>query len=123
MPPQTHGAARSAPTEVQADTLSALLTQAGLALVVVTALAAVLGWLVAGRVLRPIRAISATARRLSAENLPNGSRSRSPPTNCPRWPARQRMLDRIQHGVADATGSCDSQRLFIANAATNYARR
>nr|WP_250905171.1 hypothetical protein [Nonomuraea sp. NEAU-A123] len=53
---------------VQADTLSALLPQAALALVVVTGLAAVLSWLVAGRVLRPIRVISA-ARRLSAENL------------------------------------------------------
>lgn len=54
---------------VQADTLSALLPQAALALIVVTGLSAVLSWLVAGRVLRPIRVISATARRLSAENL------------------------------------------------------
>lgn len=38
-----------------------LLTQAAVALAVVTVLAAILSWLVAGRVLRPIRLISATA--------------------------------------------------------------
>ena len=103
---------------MEADTLSALLTQAGLALVVVTGLAAVLGWLVAGRVLRPIRAISSTARRLSAEDITE----RVPVT----VPADElyvlagtvnEMLDRIQRGVVERDRILDSQRLFTANAA------
>ena len=49
--------------------LHTLLTQSGIALAVMAALAFVLGWLVAGRVLRPVRAITATARRISATSL------------------------------------------------------
>jgi signal transduction histidine kinase len=49
--------------------LHTLLTQSGIALAVMAALAFVLGWLVAGRVLRPVRAITATARAISATSL------------------------------------------------------
>ena len=49
--------------------LHTLLTQSGIALAVMAALAFALGWLVAGRVLRPVRAITATARRISATSL------------------------------------------------------
>ncbi|MFI6396243.1 HAMP domain-containing protein [Nonomuraea sp. NPDC050540] len=73
---------------VQADTLAALLPQAGLAFVVVTVLAALLAWLVAGRVLRPIRLISSAARRLSAENLTERVPVTTPPTSCRRWRER-----------------------------------
>jgi len=101
-----------------ADTLSALLAQAGVALVAVTALAAVLGWLVAGRVLRPIRAISATARRLSAENLTERVPVTAPADELSALAGTvNRMLDRIQHGVAERDQVLDSQRLFTANAA------
>jgi signal transduction histidine kinase len=92
-------------------TLHELLIQALMALTVVTALAALLGWLAAGRVLRPIRVVSATAQRLSAENL-----SERVPVNEPRDELAalaatvNGMLDRIQAGVA-------SQKLFTANAA------
>ena len=91
--------------------LHELLTQALIALAVVTALAALLGWLVAGRVLRPLRAISATALRLSVANL-----SDRVPVNEPRDELSalaatiNGMLDRIQAGVS-------SQKLFTANAA------
>jgi signal transduction histidine kinase len=104
--------------QFRAETLSTLLTQAGIALAVVTALAAVLGWAVAGRVLRPIRAISATAQRLSAENLS----ARVPVTT----PADELaslaetingMLDRIERGVLERDRVLDSQRMFTANAA------
>jgi signal transduction histidine kinase len=49
--------------------LHTLLTQSGIALAVMAALAFALGWLVAGRVLRPVRTITATARRISAASL------------------------------------------------------
>jgi signal transduction histidine kinase len=52
-----------------ASELHQLLLYSTIALAVMTAVSVLLGWLVAGRVLRPIRAINATARRISATNL------------------------------------------------------
>jgi signal transduction histidine kinase len=46
-----------------------LLVSSGIALAFVALLALLLGWYVAGRVLRPVRTITATARRISASNL------------------------------------------------------
>jgi signal transduction histidine kinase len=46
-----------------------LVTVFGIALAVMAVLAAGLGWLVAGRVLRPLQVMAATARRLSGQNL------------------------------------------------------
>ncbi|MFI7134738.1 sensor histidine kinase [Nonomuraea sp. NPDC050153] len=109
---------RALADRVQADTLSALLPQAGLALIVVTALAAVLSWLVAGRVLRPIRVISSTARRLSAENLTERVPVTAPADELSALAGTVNgMLDRIQRGVAERDRVLDSQRLFTANAA------
>jgi two-component system sensor histidine kinase VanS len=45
------------------------LIQSGIALAIMTAVSIALGWLVAGRVLRPLRAMTATTRRISARNL------------------------------------------------------
>jgi signal transduction histidine kinase len=49
--------------------LHTLLAQSGIALAVMAALAFALGWLVAGRVLRPVRTITATTRAISATSL------------------------------------------------------
>ncbi|OQR63552.1 histidine kinase [Streptomyces maremycinicus] len=104
--------------QVRDEALATLVRQAGIALVVVTLLAAVIGRLVAGRVLRPIRLISATARRLSAENLSD---------RVPQSAARDElavltetvndMLERIGRGIAERDRALESQRLFTANAA------
>jgi len=67
--PLNHTEALDTIERLRADTLTQLSTQSLIALAVVTTLAAALGWLIAGRILRPIRAMSATAQRLSAENL------------------------------------------------------
>jgi two-component system, OmpR family, sensor histidine kinase VanS len=45
------------------------LLQAGFALAVMTVVSGALGWLVAGRVLRPLRAMTATTRQISERNL------------------------------------------------------
>ncbi|MET0237452.1 MAG: ATP-binding protein [Kibdelosporangium sp.] len=101
-----------------ARTMAEFLTQSTIALTVVAVLATVLGWLVAGRVLRPIRTVSAIAQRLSAENL-----SSRVPVPVPRDELAtlaatiNSMLDRIQSGVADRDRLLDSQRMFVANAA------
>jgi two-component system sensor histidine kinase VanS len=45
------------------------LIQSGIALAIMTIVSIVLGWLVAGRVLRPLRAMTATTRQISERNL------------------------------------------------------
>ncbi len=45
------------------------LIQSGIALAIMSAVSIALGWLVAGRVLRPLRTMTATTRRISERNL------------------------------------------------------
>jgi two-component system sensor histidine kinase VanS len=45
------------------------LIQSGIALAIMTVVSIALGWLVAGRVLRPLRTMTATTRRISERNL------------------------------------------------------
>jgi two-component system sensor histidine kinase VanS len=45
------------------------LLQAGIAVVIMTVVSIALGWLVAGRVLRPLRAMTAATRQISERNL------------------------------------------------------
>jgi two-component system sensor histidine kinase VanS len=45
------------------------LIQSGIALTIMTAVSIALGWLVAGRVLRPLRAMTATTRQISERSL------------------------------------------------------
>jgi two-component system sensor histidine kinase VanS len=45
------------------------LIQSGIALAIMTTLSIALGWLVAGRVLRPLRTITATTQQISEQNL------------------------------------------------------
>ena len=100
------------------EAVSRLLVRAVPALLVVTALAGLTGWLVAGRILRPIRTISRTAKRLSAENLSERIPVRQPADELATLAATiNGMLDRIQHGIAERDRVLGSQRLFVANAA------
>jgi signal transduction histidine kinase len=116
--PLNSAAALETIDRLHADTLSQLLTQSVLALAIVTLLAAVLGWLVAGRVLRPIRAISTTAHRLSAENLSDRVPVTTPADELATLAETiNGMLDRIQSGITDRDRLLDSQRMFVANAA------
>ena len=65
-PQANPGPAPSPGTDQQLDRL---LTASALGLAVMVVIALVLGWLVAGRFLRPLRTITATARDISASNL------------------------------------------------------
>jgi signal transduction histidine kinase len=100
------------------EAITALLTRAALALLVMTALAVLTGWLVAGTALQPIRAISDTANRLSAENLSERIHvHRTADELAALATTINGMLDRIQHGITERERVLDSQRLFVANAA------
>ena len=69
-----------------------------------------LGWLVAGRVLRPVRTINAAARRISASNLHERLSLDGPNDEFRELAATlDDLLDRLQ-------ASFDSQRRFVANA-------
>ncbi|GAA2120172.1 sensor histidine kinase [Actinomadura alba] len=49
--------------------LRELLTQSGIALAIMVVISIALGWLVAGRVLRPLRTMTATIQQISARNV------------------------------------------------------
>jgi signal transduction histidine kinase len=69
-----------------------------------------LGWLVAGRVLRPVRSISATARKIGASNLNQRLRLDGPDDEFRELAATLNgLLARLQ-------ASFDSQRRFVASA-------
>ncbi len=53
----------------RSDELDQLLTDSGIALGIMAAASMGLGWVVAGRVLQPLRTITTAARRISASNL------------------------------------------------------
>ncbi|OLF09943.1 histidine kinase [Actinophytocola xanthii] len=116
-PPPAELLSRAA-DQLREATLTELPVRAAVALLAVTVLAAAVCWLVAGRILRPVRTISATAHRLSAEHL-----SERVPVAAPRDELAalaetiNGMLDRIERGVAERDRLLAGQRLFTANAA------
>ena len=91
-------------------TLSHLLQYSLITLAVVVALAAVLGWIAAGRALRPVHRITAAARAASERNLSARVALRGPRDELHELAETfDEMLDRLQSAF-------DSQRQFIANA-------
>ncbi|AXB45472.1 sensor histidine kinase [Amycolatopsis albispora] len=96
--------------EYRSSTLSNLLLQSGVALVIAAGLAVLLGWLTASRVLRPVHEVTSAARKLGAENLDRRINLDGPQDELKELADTfDRMLDRL-------AGSFDSQRRFVANA-------
>jgi signal transduction histidine kinase len=67
--PQPQANPGPAPSQAAGPGLHRLLTASAVGLAVMVLISLVLGWLVAGRFLRPLRTIIATARDISASNL------------------------------------------------------
>jgi signal transduction histidine kinase len=101
---------RTLPEALAQDALNEVALQYAVAFAGVLLVAAAVGWLVAGRVLSPLKRISGTARRVSEERL--GERI---PVTGPRDELQElgetlnSMLDRLAL-------SFDAQRRFVANA-------
>ena len=93
-----------------AQTLHRLLGDALGGLVLVTMISAVLGWVVAGRVLRPVHAITAAARRASEENLSERIGLAGPPDEL------KELADTFDGMLARLDAAFASQRRFVANA-------
>ena len=90
--------------------LHTLLSQSAIALAVMAALAFALGWLVAGRVLRPVRAITATAHRISATSLHERLDLRGPDDEF------RELANTLDDLFGRLEGSFTAQRHFVANA-------
>jgi signal transduction histidine kinase len=90
--------------------LHTLLTQSGIALAVMAALAFSLGWLVAGRVLRPVRSITATARAISATSLHQRLTVTGPDDEF------SELAGTLNDLLARLEASFAAQRHFVANA-------
>jgi signal transduction histidine kinase len=90
--------------------LHQLLVQSGIALAVITLLSFVLGWFVAGRVLRPLRSITARAQRISAHNLHERVAIEGPDDEF------KELGDTLDGLLGRLEASFDAQRHFVANA-------
>ena len=90
--------------------LHQLEIESGIALGIMAIISAFLGWLVAGRVLRPLRTITATAQEISEASL-----DRRLALPGPRDELRQ-LADTIDGLLARLEGAFDAQRRFVANA-------
>jgi signal transduction histidine kinase len=88
-----------------------LLAGSAIALGIMTVASAVLGWIIAGRVLRPLRAITAATRRISADSLHERLNMPGP---------RDELTDlagTIDGLLGRLEGAFAAQRRFAANAA------
>jgi signal transduction histidine kinase len=94
----------------RAGDLHQLLVQSGIALAIMTAIAAALGWLLAGRVLRPLRTMTATTRRISEDNLHDRLVLKGPRDEL------TELGDTIDGLLERLEVAFEAQRRFVANA-------
>ncbi|MGW9206060.1 sensor histidine kinase [Embleya sp. NPDC055664] len=90
--------------------LHTLIVQSGFALGLMVVTSVLLGWVVAGRILRPLRTITSTARDISATSL-----QRRLALDGPRDELRE-LGDTFDALLARLEGSFQAQRQFVANA-------
>jgi signal transduction histidine kinase len=87
-----------------------LLVSSGIALAIATVLSVVLGWLIAGRVLRPLRTMTAATQRISDHNLHERLAIAGPDDEL------TRLGNTIDDLLARLERAFDAQRRFVANA-------
>ena len=86
------------------------LVQSGIALAIMTAVSVALGWLVAGRVLRPLRTMTATTRQISERNLNERLALAGPRDEL------KDLADTVDGLLARLEAHVTEQRRFAANA-------
>jgi signal transduction histidine kinase len=107
---QAKAAARQAGLGQLATERQQLLIASAIALAVFVVAAAALGWLLAGRVLRPLSTITAAARRISASRLHERLALHGPDDEL------KELADTLDGLFARLEASFDAQRRFAANA-------
>jgi signal transduction histidine kinase len=93
-----------------ASDLHQLLVWSGIALALMAVVSIGLGWLVAGRVLRPLRTMTATTRRISEANLHQRLAVKGPADEL------KELGDTIDGLLVRLEAAFDAQRWFVANA-------
>jgi len=96
--------------QLRADALHRLLVEYVVALGAMTIVSVAAGWLLAGRALRPLRDITATARRVSGENLGERISLKGPADEL------KQLADTFDGMLARLDAAFGSQRHFVANA-------
>jgi signal transduction histidine kinase len=96
--------------QLRADALHRLLVEYIVALGAMTIVSVLAGWLLAGRALRPLRHITATARRVSGENLGERIALQGPADEL------KELADTFDGMLVRLDGAFASQRHFVANA-------
>src|SRR5262249_25601318 len=96
--------------QIAATPLRQVLIDAPIGLAIVTVVALALGWLAAGRVLRPLATITAAARRISASNLHQRLALRGPDDEL------KALGDTLDELFARLEAAFDAQRHFAAHA-------
>jgi signal transduction histidine kinase len=91
-------------------TLNQLLIESGIALGIMAVASVGLGWLMAGRVLSPLRTITATARRISARSLHQRIAMTGPDDEL------KELGDTFDQLLGRLDASFRAQRQFVANA-------
>lgn len=91
-------------------TLGKLLIESGIALGIMAVASVGLGWLMAGRVLRPLRVITSAARRISASNLDQRIAMTGPDDEL------KELGDTFDQLLGRLEASFRAQRQFVANA-------
>jgi signal transduction histidine kinase len=102
--------AQAVRAQLRADALHRLAIEYAAAVVAMTALSVVAGWLLAGRALRPLRDITATARRVSGENLGERIGLSGPADEL------KELADTFDGMLGRLDAAFASQRHFVANA-------
>jgi len=109
-PTREHAVESGAARAVYSELIHQLIVQSAIALAAMAAVAIVLGWLVAGRVLRPLHTMTATVREISAADLKRRLALDGPADELTELSATfDDLLDRLE-------ASFDGQRRFVANA-------
>jgi signal transduction histidine kinase len=112
-PTQVSGCAsylRTQGAQEHAAELRQLLTESGIGLAILTVASIGLGWLVAGRVLRPLRTITAATRRISASSLHERLALAGPDDEL------KELGDTFDELLSRLEGAFGAQRQFVANA-------
>jgi signal transduction histidine kinase len=105
-PPSTRNSFRAQ----QAADLHQFLVQSGIALAIMAVVSVGLGWLMAGRTLRPLRAMTSTTRNISERNLHERLALDGPDDEL------KDLGDTIDGLLARLETAFDSQRRFVSNA-------
>jgi signal transduction histidine kinase len=90
--------------------LHQLIIESALALALMAIISTALGWVVAGRVLRPLRTMTTATQEISEENLNRRLSMRGPRDEL------RELADTIDGLLGRLEGAFDAQRRFVANA-------